>query len=273
MATLDGVIRLTGGMEGLSYYKLRGSEKIFVRTKGGPSKKRMKDGAEFYLIRKHQAEWVGCVLFSKGVSLAMGGLKKLGDFNVSPFWNGMGKNIIKVDESHPIGERSLELTKCKHVLESFNLNKNFTFNAVCRTNIQFDLNTNQDLLTIKIPYINTDYDLYNVQKLPYFRLSFSLGMLSDLYFDARLIQTPYIPWVEDGLAYSKTIETDWLSAKDLIPECSLEIKLITPIPQSMKLHYTYLVCAAIEFGNVGFGGKVEAVKHASCSKIMMTAQV
>jgi len=34
-------------------------------------------------------------------------------------------------------------------------------------------------------------------------------------------------------------------------------------------HFTYLVCAGIEFGNVGFAGQIELVKNAGSSKIVL----
>ena len=34
-------------------------------------------------------------------------------------------------------------------------------------------------------------------------------------------------------------------------------------------HFTYLVCAGIEFGNVGFVGQIEPVKNTGSSKIVL----
>jgi len=269
MARVKGALQITGGIKGVSFYTMKGCDTIFMRTKGGPSKRRMKTGKEFELVRKHQVEWGACVLFSRAMDNATAGLKKLGDFNVSPVWNGLGKKIMKLDTEHVVGERSIELTKCKHVLEGYNLNRNFAFNAVFRTSIQFDLDVKTEILKVKLPRINTENDIYNVQKLPYFRLIFSLGMLSDIYFDATISPSSFRPFFKNDIGYSITNETEWLSAHDLIAEQTLEVVLPPWISEEMKPHYTYLVCAAIEFGNVGFAGKIEPVKNASCAKIMM----
>ena len=179
MARVKGALQITGGIKGVSFYTMKGSDTIFMRTKGGPSKRRMKTGKEFELVRKHQVEWGGCVMFSQWVDWASGEFKKLGDFNVSPVWNGLGKKIMKLDTEHVVGERSIELTKCKEVLEGYNLNRNFAFNAVFRTSIQFEVDKKLDTAKVKLPRINTENDLYNVQKLPYFRLKFSLGIIYD----------------------------------------------------------------------------------------------
>lgn len=269
MARVKGALQITGGIKGVSFYTMKGSDTIFMRTKGGPSKRRMKTGKEFALVRKHQVEWGACVMFSRALNGAAGEFKKLGDFNVSPVWNGLGKKIMKLDTEHVVGERSIELTKCKQVLEGYNLNRNFAFNAVFRTSIQFDFDIKLETLKIKLPRINTENDLYNVQKLPYFRLKFALGMLSDIYFDSTQSPSPFRPFFRDDYGYSKLLETEWLSTHDMIPEQTLEIVLPPWIPEEMKVHYTYLVSAAIEFGNVGFAGKIEAVKNASSAKIML----
>lgn len=269
MARVKGPFQITGGIQGTSYYTMRGSDTVFMRTKGGPSKERMKKGDEFALVRKHQSEWAACVLFSRYLNLATNAFKKMGDYNVSPMWNGVGKKLINLDTEHVIGERWLELSKYPQALEGFNLNRNFTFNSVFRAFIQFGLNKEEQSLCIKLPRINTQNDLYNVRKMPYFRLKFSLGMISDICFDAEKKFKPYQFFLESYPAISIMTETKWLSTNDLIPEQSFELTLERKIPTDVIKHFTYLVCTGIEFGNVGFAGQIEPVKNASSSKIVM----
>ena len=270
MATVKGPFQISGGVKEYSYYSMKGSDKVFMRTKGGPSKERMKKGAEFELVRKHQDEWAACVLFSRYLNQASSSFKKMGDFNVSPVWNGMGKKLINLDTEHLIGERWLELSKYPQALEGFNLNRNFTFNSVFRATIQFDLNKEEQSLSIKLPRINTQNDLYNVRKLPCFRLKFSLGLISDIYFDEEKRKfKPYQFFSESYPALAVMTETDWLSTNDLIAEQSFELMLEKKIPTDVMSHFTYLVCAGIEFGNVGFVGQIEPVKNTGSSKIVL----
>jgi len=271
MARVKGPFQITGGIQSYSYYTMKGSDTVFMRSKGGPSKERMKVGNEFALVRKHQSEWAACVLFSKYLNQATSSFKKMGDFNVSPIWNGIGKKLINLDTEHVLGERWLELSNYPQALEGFNMNRNFTFNSVFRAYIQFELNKEKKLLTIKLPRINTKNDLYNVRKMPYFRLKFSLGMISDIYFDIEKRKfKPYQFFSESYPILAVMTDTQWLSTNDLIPEQSFELILEKEISTDVLKHFTFLVCAGIEFGSVGFAGQIETVKNGSSSKIVLT---
>ncbi len=269
MARVNGPFNITGGIKGVSFYTMKGSDTVFMRTKGGPSKRRMKVGSEFELVRKHQVEWSACVFFSNSLNKVTYGFKKMGDYNVAPVWNGIGKKLMNLDTEREVGQRWLEFSKYPQVLEGFNMNRNFIFNAVFRANIQFELNKAANTLHVKIPRINTQNDLYNVRNLPYFRLHFSLGLMSDVYFNTELKYNPYKPFCEMFYAFSIKNDPEWLSANDLIPEKTIELQLPNNVMPQSKEHFSFLACVGIEFGNVGFAGQIEPVKNASAAKIVL----
>ena len=70
MARVNGIFNITGSLQNVSFYTMKGSDKVYARTKGGPSSRRMKVGPEFELLRKHQVEW-------KGVRAVLPGIKYL----------------------------------------------------------------------------------------------------------------------------------------------------------------------------------------------------
>ncbi len=269
MARVNGPFNITGGIKGVSFYTMKGSDTVFMRTKGGPSKRRMKVGAEFELVRKHQVEWRACVLFSSTLNGVCSELKKLGDYNVAPVWNGIGKKLMNLDTEHEVGKRWLELSNYPQVLEGFNINRNFVFNALFPANIQYELNKADNTLHIQLPRIKTQNDLYNLRNLPYFRLHFSLGLMSDIYFDAELVHGPYIQFNNPRHAFVAKNVTDWFSSNDMIPEKTIEMRLNKPVPPELKEHFSFLACVGIEFGNVGFAGQIEPVKNASAAKIVL----
>src|ERR1035437_2623451 len=110
MTIIKGPFQMAGSISGLSFYTNAGSDKVIMRTKGGPSARRMKIGKEFEGMRKHQTEWSACVKFSKGIRLALGENYHLADYNVSPVWCGMGKKLISLDTENPVGERVLMIS-------------------------------------------------------------------------------------------------------------------------------------------------------------------
>ena len=268
MAIIKGAIQMEGSIRGVSFYTLPGSDKVIMRTKGGPSKRRMKVGKEFETVRKHQSEWAACVLFSRGLQYAMGENYRLADYNVSPVWNGIGKKLINLDEESTLGERHLRLSVYREALAGFSLNKNFAFNAVMQATPTFEVNKEQRSATVCFPQINTTNDLLNVQKLPYFRLVVALGLVSDIQFNPENNRSKYAPELDDANGMNQSTVTEWFSANDLIPAQEIRVAFDEVMLRVRAEHETVILTVGVEFGTTAFGGKIEGVKRAGCARIM-----
>jgi len=270
MARVNGIFKITGSLQNVSFYTLKGGDTVYLRTKGGPTARRLKVGPEFEKVRKHQAEWSACVKFSRAVCWTLRTVYELGDFNVAPVWNGLGKNIMKLDTAHEVGQRWLELSKCREALEGYNLNRKFPFNAVFRASLQLEVKKRKGGLKFRVPGINTTNELYNVQMLPLFRLYFVIGLVADFEYIEDAVHDKYMPRTEKYHTYSREIVTNWQSTNDQIAEQFYEISMDLNIDDEYLPFLTALGGVGIEFAKVGLGGQPEAVKHASCSKIMIT---
>jgi len=258
---------MTGGIKGLSFYTLAGTDKVIVRTKGGPSARRIKEGSEFAVLRTHQQEWSGCIKFSQGVKKALGETYRLADYNISPVLNGMGKNLMKLDTEHIVGERILKLSTYKPALENFNLNRNYAFNAVLRINPVFEIHREALTASVIFPHFNSGTDLLNIQRLPYFRLIICIGTISDMnYYPARY-GSSYFPAHPEMDGCNASAMTGWLSANDMIMEQRLSVSLESMV-SGMQDDVTVILSVGIEFGNVGFAGQIAEVKRAGCAKIV-----
>ena len=260
---------MTGSISNISFYKVAGSDRVIMRTKGGPTKRRLKVGPEFELVRKHQKEWAACVMFSQGLKHALGEVYSLADYNVSPVWNGLGKKIIKTDENHVIAERSLCISAYRNELSGFNLNRNFSFNAVMGVTPQVSIDKESLKATVIIPAMNSEQDLLNIQKLPYFRFIISLGIVSDIVYDNTAGHGKYAPQMGAGNGAGNSETTEWFSTRDMIKEMEITVQIHSSLKEYILENTTYILSMGIQFGNVGFGGKTEAVKRACCGKIMM----
>lgn len=270
MARVKGALQITGGIKGVSFYTMKGSDTVFMRTKGGPSKRRMKVGKEFEKVRQHQAEWAGCVRFSQYVCRGMGSVYKLADFNVSPGLNGLGKRIMKLDTENPVGSRSVLLSKCREALEGFNLNRRYPFNSVYRTSVSMEIDKARGVLTVRLPRINATNDLYNLQNLPWFKLMFGFSYLSDLVFDPEITYgNRYKPKDEKHHLFGKMLETEWISARDITQEQTLEANLDINLTEEEMSALTCIGAVGIQFAAVGPGGVIEPVKNACCGKMMV----
>ena len=62
MAIVKGFLQMTGSIKGMSFYTRVGSDKVIMRTKGGPSKYTVKNGKNYETLRQHQLEWQALLL-------------------------------------------------------------------------------------------------------------------------------------------------------------------------------------------------------------------
>jgi len=267
MAIVKGFLQMTGSIKGVSFYTTAGSDKVIMRTKGGASKNRIAKGAEFEKLRKHQSEWAGCVLFARAVRGAVGALYRLADFNLSPVWTGMGKNLIKLDVSGEVGQRTLRLSTYKQALESFSFNRNYPFSSILRVSPTCEIDRDALEATVTFPRINTEMDLVNIQRLPYFRLIVSLGTVSDIEYKRTLFNN-YEATNSDlqGLSISNT--GPWHSTINILPEQVMNVQFDEQFKALLTDDVTLLLSIGVEFGNVGFGGEIVEVKRAGCGKVL-----
>jgi len=267
MAIVKGFLQMTGSIKGVSFYTTVGSDKVIMRTKGGASKNRIAKGAEFEKLRKHQTEWGACVLFARAVRGATGELYRLADYNLSPVWTGMGKSLIKLDAGGVLGQRPVRLSTYKQALDGFSFNRNYPFNSILRISPTFEIDRETLQATVTFPRINTDMDLVNIQRLPYFRLIVSLGSVSDILF-APTALTNYQAANYDlqGLSVSNT--GAWHSTNDRLPEQAMTVQFEERSRALLTNDITLLLSIGVEFGNVGFGGEIVEVKRAGCGKIL-----
>jgi hypothetical protein len=126
------------------------------------------------------------------------------------------------------------------------------------------------LATVQLPHIQTENDLLNIQKLPYFRVIVSLGIVSDILYDPDNQQVPYVPAFTNytGCRSSTSTITDWLSTDDSINSQMITVKLDDKLAEVLTDNVTVLLGIGVEFGKVGFAGQIAAVKHAGCGKIL-----
>jgi len=268
MAIVHGALQVTGSIKGVTFYTRTGSDKVIMRTKAGPSKQRMAKGPEFEKVRQHQQEWGACVQFARAVRDAVGSTYRLGDFNLTPVWTGMGKNLMKLDQIGKVGERRLYLTSYRLALEGFNMNRVYPLNSVLR--VLPGCRIDRDMLeaTVTFPRINTQSDILNVQKLPYFRLLVCLGTVSDLQYNPNNLFYNYEPMVDLMQGVCKSIITDWFPSDNILKEQSMVVQLNEELNEFMTENVTLVLSVGIEFGKVGFGGEIVEVKHAGCAKIV-----
>jgi len=266
MAIIKGAFELKGSIKGVSFYTMRGSDKVIMRSKGGASKEKIRTSPKFAKLRLQQKEWSGCTKFGSYCRYAFGGLHRLADYNLTPKLNKIGKDLMKLDTVSKIGQRNLYLTTFKQALEGFNFNLDFPFNTVLRILPRWEIDREKLKASVTFPMINTDINLLNIQKLPFFRLIIAIGTISDLVYNPETNQ--YEPIVYDLHGHNRTLTGEWNSTQTILAEQTMTIQMTEEEAAILTDNVSVLLSIAVEFGNVGTDKMPVQVKYAGCGKVI-----
>ena len=273
MARVKQLDQITGSIGNLSFYTRKGSDQIFVRTKGGASREKIKRNPEFENLRKNNKEFGGCSKMSKQIRLTFFDLTHVADFNLSSVLCSLAKNIQKADMENPVGERSIRLSRFRAMLTGFNFNNNNRFDTLLRIALQSSIERETQQATVDIPAFACSFGLYlpngrTPAKPDYslFRISISLGVVTDLQLNAQ--KTGYEPVHSTlGLGY-KTTSTPWYSTQASIPEQQLLLNIHEP-SAIFTDDDTLILTIVIEFGTLDAFGNPTPVRGAGAGKILL----
>ncbi|MHB9055652.1 MAG: hypothetical protein ACYC2P_05795 [Paludibacteraceae bacterium] len=267
MATVKGPLQIEGAMGNMSFYTRRGSDKIIVRSKGGASKRKIKTSPAFANLRLSQQEWKGCTGFTSVMRHTLGLVIRIADYNLAAGLNAFAKNLQKTDENAEKGKRNIRLSRFRYTLDGFNFNRTFPFNSVVRVAPIATIHRETLSASVKIPRINTGIDLLNIQRLPFFRLSVSLGVISDILFSENIKSYEPVNRIMNGL--NQTVTGEWFSSENILPEQIMEVSLPDGLIADLTDDVTLVVGIAVEFGKVGFTGQPQEVKYAGSGKVLV----
>jgi hypothetical protein len=272
MARVKQLDQITGSLKNLSFYTRKGSDQIFVRTKGGATKDQIKRRPEFENVRKNNKEFGGCSKMSKQIRLTFFDLAHVADYNLSSVLCSLAKNIQKADTDHPAGERNIQLSKFRTMLTGFNFNNNNRFDTLLRIPLQSSINRETQEAIVNIPAFACSFGLYmpngrTPTKPDYslFRISISLGIVTDLQLNAQ--KTGYEPVHSTlGLGY-KIASTPWYTTQASIPQQQLQLNIQEP-SAIFTDDNTLILSIALEFGTLDAFGNPTPVRGAGAGKIL-----
>lgn len=257
---------MTGSFGNASFYTRRGSDKVIARTKGGPSKEKIKTSPRFGNFRLQQTEWKGCTGFASVLRYAFGGLHRLADYNLTPALNAFAKNLQKTDTENPNGQRSICLSHLRYTLDNFNFNRQYPFNTVFRLMVSSAIDRSEASGTVHIPRIIALNDILNIQKLPYFRLIVSLGVMSDVKWDAAASE--FRAATPDIHGISEVWTGEWCHTESVTDDQTIKLQLTDNDRTHFDDNTSLILSMGIEFGKPGFTGETLPVKYAGCGRVL-----
>lgn len=261
MARLTSNITFTGSLGDLSAYKMRGSEKIILRTKSGPTKQKVKHSPSYAITRKLNAEFGGrstaCRWIMRGLHLQ----KPLADYNIAGPLNALLKPIQTLDKVSEYGKRSVCLSKQPLLLAGFPLNHHFPFDTIVRTPVVYTLSREELSASVDIAELIPGINLVVPGTHPFYRFVTQLAIVPDVFFEGDKYRAD--PGYDNQ--FPVTARSEWFAVESGSPDIQLALRLPTP---PVNTAFSVILSVGICMGKVGHGGEIQQAKHAGAAKIV-----
>jgi hypothetical protein len=275
MARVKNLDQITGNVGKLSFYTRKGSDEIFVRTKGGASKEKIKRDPAFANLRKANKEFGGCSRMSKQIRMTFYGLEHVAEFNLAPALSALAKNIQKTDTENPMGTRTICLSKYRYLLAGFDFGRTTRFNSLLRVPLAYRIDRGQQLAMVDIPEFACSYGLNLSQHKSYgqFRITAALGIATDMVLNPN--NMTYEP-AHDKLGQGSTIQsTPWYATQTTVPAQQLTLSLLPDQVQDHEAFVpeftdadTLVLTVIVEFGAPDAFGNTMPVRGAGGGMVL-----
>lgn len=272
MARINNFTQMTGSMANVSMYTLQGHDQVIIRTKGGPNKYQIKTKPQFEKVRRNNTEWKGCTKMGSQIRWSFYEMNSLEDYPVSGALNAICKQIQKMDTDSEHGKRAVLLSKHKEMMLGFSFSRKQVLESVLRVPIETKMDRQLGKAQITIPAVNTELNLYNFRKLPYYRIKACFSGVCDMLIDENskdYIHAPYNYCSKDKGIF----ESEWLPTSGTQPAMQLDLEY--PIEEDnttadgkLTDDTSLLLTLGIEFGKIGYGNIIEPVKYAGTGKVV-----
>jgi hypothetical protein len=262
MAILTNGIFFTGALGKMSAYKIKGSDKIILRTKGGASKTDIRESPRFARTRENNTEFGGCSYASKGIRQVLYPIKHLADYNFTATLHKLARSIQVLDEVSDRGKRNIFLSRHHYLLEGFPLNKKNTFDSVLRHPVYGTIERETGSVEIQLPPLKSGLNLLIPWPYPFYRFIVTFGAVADVVHQ----EDTYMR--SENKLWANSVSTAWQPVRQ--SQEAQTIELMLPNLEALDDTKTLIAGIGIEMGMPISNQVMERVKYAGCAKILAT---
>ncbi len=250
-----------GSLGHLSAYKMRGSDKIILRSKGGASKQKIKTSPSFDLTRKINAEFGGRSVAAKWLIRMLWPQKALADYNIIGPLNALIKPIQALDTESEFGRRHVLFTRHPGLLGGFSLNKQIPFDSIIKNPVVFSIDKDSISARVTIPGLMPGINFYVPGKYPMYSFVVALGIVPDLMYTT----SGYKPASGFETIYPFVKETEWYPVMNGSAAAAIELNFPSAPPDAS---FSLLLSIGIRFGTMSSASTVQQIKHAGAARIL-----
>jgi hypothetical protein len=263
MAFLHDSIQFTGSINGLSAYKMRGSDKIILRTPGGASKRQIQKSPAFEATRKLNNEWKGVTQAATKIRHGLWELKLLADYNISGPLNALAKRIQSMDTGNPKGRRSILFSLQPDALSCFHYNRQTLFDSVIRQPLDVNIDKSTAVVDVTLPFLQPQINFFPNPRYAYFRIQMACTSVSN--YTCAEGHSDYLP-LSSKMPEYLSVNSEWSTTK--FPQPSLHFKVVPRFDFQTGPEMVILFGAGIQYGMPGADGSIQPVPHAGAARII-----
>jgi hypothetical protein len=254
----------TGRLGPVSVYKMRGHDKLVIRTPGGASKSRIKNHRNFEATRSLNREWKLVTGVAREIRQGLSALGQLSDYNVSGPLNALVKKIQTSDTTNEKGKRSILFSRYPDFISSFQFNRQTLFDSTIRQQLEVNIDKSSAIATVTVPVLQPAIHFFPNPRYAYYRLVISGAAASDQTWNEESIS--YKPLVALLPKY-KSFFTDWFPASSTQPAATYQL---VPAYEGFSSGQDMILIlgAGIQYGMPSPDGSIQPAPYAGAARIL-----
>ncbi|MGC8750614.1 hypothetical protein [Hydrotalea sp.] len=265
MATMHNNFMFTGSIGNVTAYRIQGSDKIYLRTKGGANKQKIKNHPNFAFTRALNREFAERVWAAKQLLQAIIPLKQVVNYNLMAAFNRLCYTIQTSDTMHPIGERSILFSNCKHYLPGFQFNNRYVFDQVMQGPLSFQIDRDSLMAKVHVSDLLPKIHLTLPWMYSYYRFTLVLAIIQDCCIPSTQNYSN-----QNAVSVQiNSIHTHWNAVKAPLEENLWQLQLRRA--SVLQPNETMILSIGIEAGDPITNELIMPVKHIGAGKILGVA--
>jgi hypothetical protein len=264
MATLDGALgsSLSGNIDGLSFYKRRGSDKTIVRKSSGHTKDKVKNDSNLDLFRREGIEFGGRAKMSKYLMRALAFQKPLADYNIAGPLTALMKPLQKLDAVSEYSERNILLSAHPQFLKGFSMNKKHPFDNVIRYPVTAKLERETLSAKVNFPELIPGINFVPPVNHPYYGFRVSLAIVPDIVYTANGYAPVHPEYPEACAVY---VDSNWFSLLQGSPAMEIALTHDCFPPDT---HFTLVLAVGIRYGVLKGLNDIDQAPYVGSAKVL-----
>jgi hypothetical protein len=253
---------ISGSIDELSIYNMRGVDKPVVRRKGGHTKERIKNDPNLALFRYAMSDFGGRAKAAKYLMKALAYQKPLADYNIAGPLTALMLPVQIADPIGDYGKRSIMLSAYRHFIKGFSLNHNNQFDSVVRYPLTCTLDRETATARVSIPELMPDINLVSPVNYPYYSLVVSLGVVPDIVHTANGFAPTHPDYIETK---AQVTYTNWFPLLQGSPATEVEVKYESSLPDN---NYTLVLAVGIRYGVLKAPNDIRQAPYVGSARVL-----